>query len=202
MHKRALLYLGLPRALARVSIVPNGLQPHHILHATAAMRVLSLLLLPAAGLCQRLPLYPPHHSHACNAPTNTFPFCNTSLPTPARVADLISRLTLAQKIANRYDLEVAIPELGLDIFNYNQEGLHGLGAICFRANASAPVRCPTVFAAPPSLASSFNTSLLLAVGDGISTEARAYNNGGGNRGYAHRPVDLQVWLPNINIARE
>jgi beta-glucosidase len=64
------------------------------------------------------------------------------------------------------------------------------------------VRCPTIFAAPPSLASSFNTSLLLAVGDGISTEARAYNNFGGHRGYQNRPVDLQVWLPNINIARD
>lgn len=162
----------------------------------------SLLLFFPVAFSQRLPRYPPHHSHACLPPADTFPFCNVSLPIPSRVADLISRLTLAQKIANRYDLEVANPALGLDQFNYNQEGLHGLGAICFRANASTPVRCPTVFAAPPSLASSFNASLLLAVGDGISTEARAYNNFGGNRGYANRPVDLQVWLPNVNIARD
>ena len=166
----------------------------------------ALVLLLAASLAAaqtRLPIYVPHHSHACIPPNNSLPFCDTSLSVPARVADLVSRLTLAQKIANRYDLEAANPALGLmDNFNYNQEGLHGLGAICFRANASAPVRCPTIFAAPPSLASSFNTTLLLHVGDGISTEARAYNNFGGNRGYAKRPVDLQVWLPNVNIARD
>ena len=164
---------------------------------------LTVALLATAATAQRLPIYPQHHSHACIPPNNGFPFCNTSVPIPARVSDLISRLTLAQKIANRYDLEAPLPALGIkDNFNYNQEGLHGLGAICFRANASAPLRCPTIFAAPPSLASSFNTTLLLHVGDGISTEARAYNNFGGNRGYAKRPVDLQVWLPNVNVARD
>lgn len=31
---------------------------------------------------------------------------------------------------------------------------------------------------------------------------RAYNNFGGNRGYQNRPVDLNVWLPNVNIGRD
>jgi hypothetical protein len=90
---------------------------------TVAKMSWGLLLLLPFSLSQRLPLYPPHHSHACNVPANNFPFCNTSLPIPARVSDLISRLTLPQKIANRYDFEVANPALGLDSFNYNQEGL-------------------------------------------------------------------------------
>jgi xylan 1,4-beta-xylosidase len=146
-----------------------------------------------------LPLYPPHHTHSCIAPNNQYPFCDITLPIQDRVADLISRLTLAQKIANRYDLEIAIPELGLDTYNYNQEGLHGLGAQCFAATATSGIRCPTVFAAPPALASSWNRTLLLHVGDAISTEARAYNNFGGNRGYQNRPVDLNAWLPSINL---
>jgi hypothetical protein len=100
-----------------------------------------LLLLAPLALSQRLPLYPPHHSHACNAPTNSFPFCNTSLPIPARVADLISRLTLPQKIANRYDLEAANPALGLNVFNYNQEYV-------FKENQRAPKTRPTN--APPN----------------------------------------------------
>ena len=150
--------------------------------------------LAAAALALPLPRYPPHHSHACLPPNDGFPFCDTSLSVADRVQDLLSRMTLEQKVANRYDLEAPIPGLGLDSFNYNQEGLHGLGAQCFAANSSSGVRCPTVFAAPPTLASSWNLSLLRAVGDAISTEARAYNNFGGNRGYQNRPVDLQVWM--------
>ena len=130
----------------------------------------------------------------------SLPFCDTTLSIADRVVDLVSRMTLAQKIANRYDLE-ADAGLGFEAFNWNQEGLHGLGAQCFQWNSSTPTRCPSVFAAPPTLASSFNLSLLTAIGEAISTEARAFNNHGGNRGYQNRPVDLNVWLPNINIAR-
>ena len=154
------------------------------------------LLSLALGLAAaQLPRYPQHHSHACNdTASQALPFCDTTLSIADRVADLISRLTLAQKIANRYDLEAPIPELGLDAFNYNQEGLHGLGAQCFAATPASGVRCPSVFAAPPGLAAAFNATLLTYIGDAIGTEARAYNNFGGNRGYENRPVDLQVRL--------
>ena len=110
-----------------------------------------------------------------------------------RVADLISRLTLEQKIANRYDLEQANADLGLDIFNWHQEGLHGLSGMCFQKDNNTAARCPTVFAAPPALGASWNTSLLAAIGDAIGTEARAYNNFGGNHEHSdNRPIDLQV----------
>jgi hypothetical protein len=161
-----------------------------------------LLLLGAASA--QLPRYPPQHSHACLAANASavFAFCDTTLPVQDRVQDLVARLSLAQKIANRYDHEAENDALGLPDYNYNQEGLHGLGAQCFAATASSGVRCPSVFAAPPTLASSWNISLLRDVGDAISTEARAYNNFGGNRGYQNRAVDLNVWLPSINIARD
>lgn len=166
------------------------------------MIVLILCILGVTSFAQALPLYPPQHSHACISPNNEFPFCDTTLPIQDRVADLISRLTLEQKIANRYDREAAIPELGLPDYNYNQEGLHGLGAQCFAATDTSGVRCPTIFAAPPALAASWNRTLLLYVGDAISTEARAYNNNGGNRGYQNRPVDLNAWLPSVNENRD
>jgi hypothetical protein len=161
------------------------------------------LALALSSAAAQLPKFPAHHSHECTDPsTAALPFCDTSLSTADRVADLISRLTLQQKIANRYDLEAPAPGVLGSAFNYNQEGLHGLGAQCFAANATSGVRCPSVFAAPPALAASFNLSLLRAVGDAIGTEARGYNNFGGNRGYQDRAVDLNVWLPNVNIARD
>ena len=164
----------------------------------------SYALLGASLASAQLPRYPPQHSHACLAANASavFAFCDTSLPVQDRVLDLVSRLTLQQKVANRYDHEAANDALGLPDYNYNQEGLHGLGAQCFQATAASGVRCPTVFGAPPTLAASWNTTLLRDVGDAISTEARAYNNFGGNRGYQNRAVDLNVWLPSINIARD
>lgn len=163
-----------------------------------------LLLALAAPVFAILPRYPRWHSHGCNdTVSKQLPFCNAALPVSARVSDLVSRMTLAQKIAARYDLEPDLSStLGFQPFNWNQEGLHGLGAQCFEANSSSGSRCPTIFAAPPGLAASFNLSLLNSIGDAIGTEARAYNNFGGNRGYQNRPVDLQVWLPNVNVGRD
>jgi hypothetical protein len=177
-----------------------GLLSFASLAALTAAATLFLALPPALAL--PLPLYPAQHSHACLAPNDGWPFCDTSLPVQDRVQDLISRLSLADKVANRYDHEQANAALGLPDYNYNQEGLHGLGAQCFAATATSGTRCPSVFAAPPTLAASWNTSLLREVGSAISTEARAYNNFGGNRGYQNRAVDLNAWLPSINIARD
>ena len=87
-------------------------------------------------------------------------------------------------------------------WNVNVEGLHGLGAYCLTANTTSGTRCPTIFAAPPTLAASFNMTLLRAVGDAVATEARAYNNYGGIREYLSRPIDLVFWLPNVNIGRD
>lgn len=165
-------------------------------------------LLPAfaalSSLSSATPLYPAHHSHSCIAPNNTFPFCDTTLAIEDRVADLISRLTLTEKALLTYDLSPDLSStLGVPQYNWNQEGLHGLGAICFDTSASGNgTRCPTIFAAPPALAASFNLTLLERIGDAISTEMRAFNNNGGNRGYQNRAVDLNVWLPNANIARD
>ena len=63
--------------------------------------LLQLLFLTPLALSQRLPLYPQHHSHACNAPTNAFPFCNTSLPLPARVTRRMKVSRAGSDVAQR-----------------------------------------------------------------------------------------------------
>ena len=136
------------------------------------------------------------HGHACIAPFDAFPFCDTAQPVASRVADLISRMDAPTRQGYFYDLSPAIPSLGISVFNWNQEGLHGLGAHCLVVNSVS--RCPTVFPAPPTLGATFNRSLLHAAGDVISTEARVYNNYNGTRSYQNRPVDLNVWLPNAS----
>ena len=125
----------------------------------------------------------------------------------------------------------AVSDLGLETFNWNrrcnlrpamqrgrdplshawpgpdhvlhapaEEGLHGLGAHCLTYNGST--RCPTIFPAPPTLGATFNRTLLHRAGEVISTEARVYNNYNGTRSYQNRSVDLNVWLPNLNIGRD
>ena len=59
--------------------------------------------------------------------------------------------------------------------------------------------CPTIFPAPPALGASFNTTLMTAIGVAISDEVRAMNNAYGSRNYANRPIDLNLWLPSINL---
>lgn len=49
---------------------------------------------------------------AASATTYPYPFDNPHLPTSARIADLLSRLTLAEKISLLHQYEPAIPQLG------------------------------------------------------------------------------------------
>ena len=142
---------------------------------------------------------PPPHGHACTPPDDAFPWCDASQPVAARVAALVGAMTLAEKISLTYDGQPAIPRLGLStLFNYNLEGLHGLGSHCMPAEGGA-TGCPTIFPAPPALGAAFNTSLMTLVGVAISDEVRAMNNAYGSRNYANRPVDLNLWLPSINL---
>jgi len=118
----AILYINRFISAARL-YSPATMRPPLCVASRSALLLLLLLLAPAAR-AQPLPRYPPQHSHACLPPNDAtkFAFCDTTLPVQDRVQDLISRLSLAEKIANRYDLEPANDALGLPEFNYNQEG--------------------------------------------------------------------------------
>ena len=47
--------------------------------------------------------YNPHHAHACISPNDKLPFCDVTLAVSDRVADLISRMSLSEKIAMTSD---------------------------------------------------------------------------------------------------
>ena len=61
------------------------------------------------------------------APTGGEPFRNPNLPLEDRVNDLVSRLTLDEKIAMLGQRQPAIARLGIKGFTNFTEGLHGLG---------------------------------------------------------------------------
>lgn len=63
-------------------------------------------------------------------------------------------------------------------------------------------RCPSVFAAPPLLGSTFNLTVAKNLGITISDEIRAFGNSNGHRGYQNRPIGMSAWGPNLNIYRD
>ena len=106
--------------------------------------------------------------------------------------ELVSKMTLAEKLSQmKYDAP-AIERLGIPAYNWWNECLHGV----------ARSGCATVFPQAIGMASSVNEDLLFEVADAISTEARAKYNEYRKFGYTEIYQGLTMWSPNINIFRD
>ena len=109
-----------------------------------------------------------------------------------RARDLVSKMTLAEKLSQmKYDAP-AIERLGVPAYNWWNECLHGVAR-----SGSA-----TVFPQAIGMAASFNDDLLYKVADVISTEARAKYNEYRKFGSTEIYQGLTMWSPNINIFRD
>ncbi len=102
------------------------------------------------------------------------------------------QMTLDEKIGQLQAAAPAIPRLGITAYNWWNEGLHGVAR-----NGEA-----TVFPQAIGLAATWDTELLHAVGDVVSTEARAKFNAVGADKDHGRYQGLTIWSPNINIFRD
>src|SRR5204863_3459281 len=91
------------------------------------------------------------------------PYLNPDLPAERRAADLVSRMTLEEKVLQMQNAAPAIPRLDIPAYDWWNEGLHGVA----RAGQA------TVFPQAIGLAATFDTALMHRVADVISTEARA-----------------------------
>lgn len=109
-----------------------------------------------------------------------------------RANDLLSRLTLEEKISLLGYSSDAVPRLNIPAYNWWNEALHGVA----RAGKA------TVFPQAIAMAASFNDSLIMEVGSAISTEARAKYNLSIARGKSQQYMGLTFWSPNINIFRD
>jgi len=115
-------------------------------------------------------------------------------PVAARVADLVGRLSLAEKVQQMRNTTPAIPRLGVPAYDYWSECLHGVG----RAGTA------TVFPQAIGMAATWDAPLLRQAADVIATEARAKHNDYAARhdGNSARYYGLTFWTPNINIFRD
>ena len=60
------------------------------------------------------------------AQTYDYPFRNPDLPLDVRVQDIISRLTLEEKVQLMKHAAPAVPRLGIPAYNWWNEALHGV----------------------------------------------------------------------------
>jgi beta-glucosidase len=120
------------------------------------------------------------------------PYKNPALPVERRVEDLVSRMTLEEKVAQMMNAARGVERLGVPDYEWWNEALHGVA----RAGVA------TVFPQAIGLAATWDTELMHGVADAISTEARAKNNEFVRRGERGRYKGLTFWSPNINIFRD
>jgi len=127
-----------------------------------------------------------------SAIAQTLPFRNASLPQAERVNDLLSRLTLEEKVALLGYRSKAVDRLAIPAYNWWNEGLHGVA----RAGEA------TVFPQAIGMAATFDNRLLREAAGTISTEARAKYNLSTAAGRREQYMGLTFWSPNINIFRD
>eukprot|EP01084_Bolivina_argentea_P263562 446130_1 len=121
-------------------------------------------------------------------PNNMYPYCNQNIPTEQRVNDLVSRMSLTEKILNLQNRNSGVARLGVP-HNIFREALHGVNCGCIGN------KCPTSFPHALLLGATFNRTLWAQIGAAISTEARAFANIQGLTG-------LFFNAPNINLLRD
>ena len=126
------------------------------------------------------------------AAAQPLPFRDASLPQAERVRDLLSRLTLEEKISLLGYRSKAVPRLSIPAYNWWNEALHGVA----RAGEA------TVFPQAIGMAATFDNKLLKEAAGSISTEARAKFNLATAAGRREQYMGLTFWSPNINIFRD
>jgi len=91
---------------------------------------------------------------------------NTSLSVDIRVNDLISQMTLSEKISQLGNQSSAITRLGIPAYDYWSEALHGV------ARSGLATSFPQAIA----LSSTWDPELIHQIASAISDEARVKNN--------------------------
>jgi len=125
---------------------------------------------------------------------HAFPFWNYNLPLEKRVNDLVSRLTLEEKVAQMLNETPAIPRLGILAYDWWNETLHGVARTPFKV---------TSYPQAIAMAATWDTSAMFRMADFSADEGRAiYNKAVELNRTNERYLGLTYWTPNINIFRD
>ncbi len=119
-------------------------------------------------------------------------YLDQTLSFEERAKDLVSHMTLEEKVYQTLHSAPAIDRLDVKSYNWWNEALHGVA----RAGTA------TVFPQAIGLAATFDEDLLEEVADAISTEGRAKFNMQQQYGDTDIYKGLTFWSPNVNIFRD
>lgn len=109
-----------------------------------------------------------------------------------RAKELVSKMTLEEKVYQTLHGAPALPHLGVKAYNYWNEALHGVA----RAGTA------TVFPQAIGLAATFDEDFIEEVATVISDEGRAKFNAQQKYGDYDIYKGLTFWSPNVNIFRD
>jgi beta-glucosidase len=126
-------------------------------------------------------------------PNYQYPFQDPSVPLEKRVENLVSLLTLDEKISQMVNNAPAIERLGIPAYNWWNETLHGV--------ARSPYHV-TSFPQAIAMAATWDTLALHKMADFSATEGRAIFNESQRKGKTGIYLGLTYWTPNINIFRD
>ena len=119
-------------------------------------------------------------------------YLDESLSFEERSADLLSKMTLEEKLSQMTYQSKAIERLGIPEYNWWNEALHGVA----RAGTA------TMFPQAIGLAAMFDDEFLQKIADVISTEGRAKYKAYCEEGDRTIYKGLTFWSPNVNIFRD
>ena len=124
----------------------------------------------------------------------SFPMWDASLPMEQRVNDVVSRLTLEEKVKQMLNATPAIPRLGILAYDWWNETLHGVARTPFKV---------TSYPQAIGMAATWDSISLYKMADYSALEGRAIQNKAIELGRTReRYLGLTYWTPNINIFRD
>jgi len=123
-----------------------------------------------------------------------YKFQDYNLSVEDRVNDLVSKMTLEEKVSQMLNSAPAIDRLGVPAYNWWNEALHGVArAFTFKT---------TVYPQAIGNAATFDVAAIHQMANYIAMEGRAINNESIKNHSAAQYTALTYWSPNINIFRD
>jgi beta-glucosidase len=119
------------------------------------------------------------------------PYKDLALSAQERAADLVHRMTLAEKASQLVNQARAIPRLGVEAYDWWSESLHGVA-----------VNGTTEFPEPIGLAATFDAPGIHEMATAIGIEGRIKHVQAERAGHSNIFEGLDFWAPNVNIFRD
>jgi len=149
-------------------------------------RMMQRFALVTGLLCLTLAVQP-----ALAQSATTAPYLDTNLTAEQRAADLVHRMTLAEKASEMQNNSAAVPRLKIPAYQWWSEALHGV------INKGV-----TEYPEPIGLAATFDPAGIHTMAGQIGIEGRIKHVQNLREGHTGIMGGLDFWAPNLNIFRD